>query len=239
MWSIDHSIISQHRVEVQHWANNILKSGNIQIFDLKTECRDGVILLVLIEGMLGHSIGAEWYERPRSLAEKRFNLEAVLEFMETNKILSPGAITVDGLLWGGEKHAFNVLWALKNGFPKGQSRSVSRCSAKREASQSERESRPASAQRQRIPSSTSCSSSHRRGFFRLGVPKLLERTPDTYEGLKRKDHNIDDDDSVESKGRRSRAYSRNASKMRYSQWFTQPRKLAKRKEGTNRAASVM
>jgi hypothetical protein len=231
MWNIDHSIIAQQRVEVQHWANDILKGGNIQIFDLRTECKDGVILLILIESILGESIGVEWNQRPKSLAEKRFNLELILEFLEKNRFLKPGEITADNLLWGGEKYAFNVLWAMKRGFSRKRSQSVTRTSLKTERSIGSRGSRRPSPERPSIRSSCSSIPTRRYGFFHLGVPSLLERTPDIYEGLP-KIGKQNDERAVEVR-RGSRPVSGYASRARSYQILRRPRKMSKKTDTVN------
>jgi molecular chaperone DnaK len=113
-------IIPEMRMDIRNWANEILMRYGIMIRSIRNSCSDGVVFLYLLEDLIGRDIGVSWNPEPATIAEKWANVDKVLRFLNTNRILESGVVTSDDVIWGEERFSFYVLRRIHRRFRVGR-----------------------------------------------------------------------------------------------------------------------
>jgi filamin len=93
------------------WINDYLKDRGMHINDLKTDLKDGVALLNLLEIISGKPIGKRWNKNPRVPNQKYENNQIAIEFVQAEglKLVNIGGTDITD---GNLRITLGLIWTL-------------------------------------------------------------------------------------------------------------------------------
>ncbi|ELR15268.1 calponin domain containing protein [Acanthamoeba castellanii str. Neff] len=93
------------------WINDYLKDRGMHINDLKTDLKDGVALLNLLEIISGKPIGKRWNKNPRVPNQKYENNQIAIEFVQAEglKLVNIGGVDITD---GNLRITLGLIWTL-------------------------------------------------------------------------------------------------------------------------------